>query len=108
VEEGRRAGGRSSWTRQTLGYYQAYADGVNAYLKDKSPTEVSLEYAVSSVSRSGETEIEKWTPVDSVSWLKAMAWDLRSNLEDEIDRASPDLGSSTRSRSSRSLPRLPL
>src|SRR5699024_11199879 len=35
----------------------------------------------------GETEIEKWTPVDSVSWLKAMAWDLRSNLEDEIDRA---------------------
>ena len=70
----------------TLGYYRAYADGVNAYLDDKSPTEVSLEYAVLGL-QSGETEIEKWTPVDSVSWLKAMAWDLRSNLEDEIDRA---------------------
>ena len=30
---------------------------------------------------------EPWTPVDSIAWLKAMAWDLRSNLGDEIDRA---------------------
>ena len=30
---------------------------------------------------------EPWTPVDSIAWLKAMAWDLRSNLVDEIDRA---------------------
>ena len=30
---------------------------------------------------------EDWTPVDSLAWLKAMAWDLRGNLEDEIDRA---------------------
>ncbi|WP_181273382.1 penicillin acylase family protein [Brevibacterium oceani] len=72
--------------KQSLAYYQAYADGVNAYLKDKSPTEVSLEYGVLGLQNGG-TEIEKWTPVDSVAWLKAMAWDLRSNLEDEIDRA---------------------
>src|SRR5699024_2656760 len=38
----------------TLGYYRAYADGVNAYLDDKSPTEVSLEYAVLGL-QSGET-----------------------------------------------------
>ena len=30
---------------------------------------------------------QKWTPVDSVAWLKAMAWDLRGNMQDEIDRA---------------------
>ncbi|WP_209372481.1 penicillin acylase family protein [Brevibacterium renqingii] len=70
----------------SLGYYQAYADGVNAYLADKSPTEVSLEYGVLGL-QAGSVEIEKWTPADSVAWLKAMAWDLRSNLEDEIDRA---------------------
>ena len=29
---------------------------------------------------------EDWTPVDSLAWLKAMAWDLRGNLSDEIDR----------------------
>ena len=31
--------------------------------------------------------VEEWTPADSVAWLKAMAWDLRGNMEDEIDRA---------------------
>ncbi len=30
---------------------------------------------------------EKWTPADSVAWLKAMAWDLRGNMEQEIQRA---------------------
>ncbi len=70
----------------TAGYYQAYASGVNAYLRDRSPTEVSLEYGIIGLQNGG-IEIEPWTPADSVSWLKAMAWDLRSNLEDEIDRA---------------------
>ncbi|HEX5861248.1 MAG TPA: penicillin acylase family protein, partial [Nocardioides sp.] len=30
---------------------------------------------------------EPWTPVDSLAWLKAMAWDLRGNMTDEIGRA---------------------
>ena len=29
---------------------------------------------------------EQWTPVDSLAWLKAMAWDLRGNMDDELDR----------------------
>ena len=33
------------------------------------------------------TGVEPWTPVDSLAWLKAMAWDLRGNYDDEIDRA---------------------
>jgi penicillin amidase len=70
----------------TLSYYQAYADGVNAYLTTHSGAELSLEYVVLAVQRPGYTP-EKWTPADSIAWLKAMAWDLRSNLEDEIDRA---------------------
>lgn len=71
---------------ETLGWYQAYADGVNAYLAQRSGADLSLEYAVLGVQNPGY-EPEKWTPADSVAWLKAMAWDLRSNLEDEIDRA---------------------
>lgn len=70
----------------SLGYYEAYAQGVNAYLHDKSPTEVSLEYGIAGM-QAGGVEIDEWSAVDSVSWLKAMAWDLRSNIEDEIDRA---------------------
>ncbi len=70
----------------TLGYYQAYADGVNAYLAGHSGADLSVEYAVLAVQNPAYT-VEKWTPADSVAWLKAMAWDLRSNLDDEIDRA---------------------
>ncbi|MGN8026334.1 penicillin acylase family protein [Microbacterium sp. 22242] len=70
----------------TRGYYQAYADGVNAYLADHRGAEASLEYAVLGMSNS-DYEIEPWTPADSVAWLKAMAWDLRDNIEGETTRA---------------------
>ena len=70
----------------TLGYYQSYADGVNAYLARHSGADLSLEYAVLALQNPGYSP-EPWTPADSVAWLKAMAWDLRSNLDDEIDRA---------------------
>ncbi|GAB3126450.1 penicillin acylase family protein [Glaciibacter psychrotolerans] len=70
----------------TLGYYQAYADGVNAYLATHSGADLSLEY-VTLALQNPDYAPEKWTPADSIAWLKAMAWDLRSNLDDEIDRA---------------------
>lgn len=71
-------------TRRNL---QAYADGVNAWLAEHDGGAASLEYAVLGLQNSGYT-IEKWTPVDSLAWLKAMAWDLRGNMETEITRAA--------------------
>ena len=63
----------------------AYADGVNAYLADRSPSEISLEYTV--LDAGGlDYHPADWTAVDSLAWLKAMAWDLRGNMQDEIDR----------------------
>lgn len=70
----------------TRAHYEAYADGVNAYLADREGAEISLEYAVLGLQNSGYTP-EPWTAVDSVAWLKAMAWDLRTNIEDETERA---------------------
>ncbi|MDW4574548.1 penicillin acylase family protein [Microbacterium sp. M3] len=72
-------------------YYDAYADGVNAYLADHQGADASFEYAVLGLQNAGY-EIEPWTPADSVAWLKAMAWDLRSNIEPETERAviAPD------------------
>jgi penicillin amidase len=69
----------------TKKYLQAYAKGVNAYLAGKEGKELSLEYAA--LGFANDYKPAQWTPVDSVSWLKAMAWDLRGNMEDEIDRA---------------------
>lgn len=63
----------------------AYAAGVNAYMKGKEGKELSVEYAA--LSFSNDYKPEPWTPVDSVAWLKAMAWDLRGNMQDEIDRS---------------------
>jgi len=70
----------------TRGYYEAYAEGVNAYLADHEDAEASFEYAVVGMTNP-DYEIEPWTPADSVAWLKAMAWDLRGNIEDETTRA---------------------
>ncbi len=71
---------------ETQAALQSYADGVNAYLADRPKSAVSLEYVVLGLQNS-EYEIEPWVPADSLAWLKAMAWDLRGNMEDEIDRA---------------------
>jgi penicillin G amidase len=70
---------------RTKSYLRAYSAGVNAYLADHKGSALSVEYAA--LGFSNDYEPGKWTPVDSVAWLKAMAWDLRANMEDEIDRA---------------------
>ncbi|MFD1828545.1 penicillin acylase family protein [Streptomyces desertarenae] len=69
----------------TKKYLLAYSEGVNAYLADRSGAELSLEYAA--LGLTNDYTPQKWSPVDSVAWLKAMAWDLRGNMQDEIDRA---------------------
>ncbi|MFN8158650.1 MAG: penicillin acylase family protein [Candidatus Nanopelagicales bacterium] len=63
-----------------------YAKGVNAYLADHSGATASLEYAILGLQNPSYT-IEPWTPVDSLAWLKAMAWDLRGNMQEEIERS---------------------
>ncbi|QIK62674.1 penicillin acylase family protein [Leucobacter viscericola] len=71
---------------ETRAFYQSYADGVNAYLKERQGSGLSLEYAVLGLQNADYTP-EPWTPADSVAWFKAMAWDLRTNIEDETERA---------------------
>ena len=64
----------------------AYSAGVNAYLADHSGDQLSLEYAVLGLQNPDYVP-EPWQPADSVAWIKALAWDLRSNMEDEVYRA---------------------
>ncbi|MEV5704054.1 penicillin acylase family protein [Actinoallomurus sp. NPDC052274] len=71
----------------TRRYLDAYAQGVNAWLaRHRNTATQSLEYSVLGLRRSGYHP-EPWTAVDSLSWLKAMAWDLRSNMDEELGRA---------------------
>jgi penicillin amidase len=70
---------------QTQSHLDAFSEGVNAYIRDHSPAEMSLEYTL--LARTGlDYRVDDWTPVDSLAWLKAMAWDLRGNMAEEIER----------------------
>ncbi|WP_435193452.1 penicillin acylase family protein [Streptomyces sp. NRRL F-5630] len=72
----------SAATKRSL---DAYTKGVNAYLAGKDGKDISLEYAA--LGFTNDYKPQKWDAVDSVAWLKAMAWDLRGNMQDEIDRS---------------------
>ena len=73
------AGGRSDRQQWLL-------DGVNAYLSTQSPADLSFEYTVLEFTNHGYTP-EMWSPVDTLSWGLAMAWELRGNMDSEIERA---------------------
>ncbi|MFN8076825.1 MAG: penicillin acylase family protein [Kineosporiaceae bacterium] len=65
---------------------QSYADGVNDYLRGRAPGEISLSYTL--LARRHELPaIHEWTPVDSLAWLKAMAWDLQGVDRAQLGRA---------------------
>jgi penicillin amidase len=65
----------------------AYTEGVNAYIQQREPVELSLEYLILTGLLNPDYNIEAWTPVHSLTWGKAMAWDLGGNIDNEIERA---------------------
>jgi penicillin amidase len=79
----------------TRRYLDAYADGVNAYLQSHDPADISLEYSLLGLQGLDYTP-ESWTAVDSLAWVKAMAWDLGANMDREVEtslmlaRVGPD------------------
>ncbi len=76
----------ASYDPQSVAILDAYAEGVNAYLADHRGTAISLEYGILKLL-TPEYKPEPWTPVNTLTWAKAMAWDLRGNMDEEIERA---------------------
>ena len=73
----------SSSTRR---YLDAYSAGVNAYLDEKGRSNLALEFSVLGLTGLSYSP-EPWTPVDSLGWIKAMAWDLGGNSDQELELA---------------------
>ncbi len=72
---------------KTRSILEAYAEGVNAYLADHRGTALSLEYAFLPLLNP-DYDPPPWTPVNTLTWAKAMAWELgRSKLNGEISYA---------------------
>lgn len=71
---------------EELAILDAYSAGVNAYIQDSTNLELSLEYLFLPILNR-DYQPPPWTPLNSLTWGKAMSWDLRGNLDTEIDRA---------------------
>ncbi len=64
----------------------AYAEGVNAYLAERGRWEMSLEYVVLGL-QNPDYRPEPWKPTDTLAFAKVVAWDLRTNIVSELERA---------------------
>ena len=64
---------------------QAFADGVNAYITNRAPDDLALEYRLLGLTGVSIT-VEAWTPADTVVWGKVMAWNLSDTRDREYTR----------------------
>ncbi len=71
--------------QDTLEILEAYADGVNAYISTHKKR-LGLEFTFLGLS-GVDFEIEPWTPLNTLTWAQAMAWDLGGNRSAELLRA---------------------
>ena len=67
---------------ETRSHLEAFSAGVNAYISDRSPSELALEYTVLGLTGI-EFEVEPWSPLDTLVFAKLMAWDM--GLEESKD-----------------------
>jgi len=70
---------------ETRAVLEAYAEGVNAYISTHRG-QLGLEFTILGLT-GVEVEPEPWTPLNTVTWAKVMAWDLGGNMGDELLRA---------------------
>lgn len=64
---------------------EAYAEGVNAYIADHHGR-WGLEFTVLGLT-GVDVDPEPWTPLNTLTWAKVMAWDLGGNMDSELLRA---------------------
>ena len=64
--------------KETQALLESYAAGVNAFIAT-SPV-LPIEFWLT------RAKFEPWTPVDSLGWIKMMAWDLGGNWRNELLR----------------------
>jgi penicillin amidase len=72
---------------RTAEYLAAYADGVNDYVRGREASRLGVEYTLLGLTLN-LVEVEPWTEIDSLVWLKALTWDLSRSLDLELERAA--------------------
>ncbi len=74
-----------NYNESELSVLEAYAEGVNAYIEQNSGS-LGLEFTVLGLT-GVRFDPEPWTPLNTLTWAKLMAWDLGGNGSAELTRA---------------------
>jgi penicillin amidase len=61
----------------------SYVEGVNAYISDREPPRLGLEFALLELQGT-EIEIEAWQPVDTIVWAYMLIFDQSDQLHSEL------------------------
>jgi penicillin G amidase len=77
----------TAYDAESKAILQAFSDGVNAYVLNRDKSELALEYNLLGVTGVNIT-VAPWTPIDSLVWAKAMAWNLGGNWDQELERSA--------------------
>ncbi len=68
-----------------LALLEDYAEGVNAYLEGKTPSELATEYRFIELLSGEMPEVAPWTPLDTASLVQALSIDQEgSDLQNEL------------------------
>ena len=70
---------------ETRAALEAYAEGVNAYITTHKGR-LGLEFTILGLT-GVKVDPEPWTPLNTLTWSKVMAWDLGGNMQRELLRA---------------------
>ena len=76
----------NSYSPQDKYILESFAQGINAYIKGRSPSELSVNYSILGLT-GVKFEIEPWKPEDTLAFAKLMAWDLGYSGDEEIERS---------------------
>ncbi len=63
----------------------AFTRGVNAYISDRSPRQLSVNYSILGLT-GVRFKVQPWSPLDSLAFAKLMAWDLGLSRDLELTR----------------------
>jgi penicillin amidase len=83
----------NAMTPDSIDILQAYADGVNAWIKEhdgRQSTSFVVTGLKSGLGGIGGYLLEPWTPLDTATWQKVQAWSLGGNVDSEIFRMLAD------------------
>ena len=75
----------NNYSAEDRAVLDAFAEGVNAYISGRSPQQLSVNYSILGLT-GVKFKIDPWSPLDTLTFAKLMAWDLGLSRDPELTR----------------------